>query len=246
MERHLAWPDCVNARDLGGLPTTDGRCTRAAAVVRSDSLDRLTDAGWRALEAHGIRTIVDLRNDVERDAEPYACATAVVHVPIEDDTDRDFVDRWRPFSTPHYYAAALARWPDRAAAAVRAVARAQPGGVVVHCGLGRDRTGLVTMLLLAVAGVGPDDIAADYELSTTRLPPLDVDRLLSTPSHVNPRSRQELAADLATERRRRARMGDRDVLVGLLSSLDAASYLRRAGVDDADLAALRTRLAGEA
>lgn len=161
-----------------------------------------------------------------------------------DDTDRDFVDRWRPFSTPHYYAAALARWPERAAAAVQAVARAQPGGVVVHCGLGRDRTGLVTMLLLAVAGVAPDDIAADYELSASRLPPLDVDRLLLTPSHVNPRSRRELAADVATERRRRARIGDRDVLVGLLSSFDAVAYLGQAGLEDADLTAVRARLVG--
>ena len=86
---------------------------------------------------------------------------------------------------PHYYGAALERWPERAAAAVAAVARAEPGGVVVHCGLGRDRTGLVTMLLLALVGVAPQDIADDCELSTSRLPPLDADRLLSNPSRVN-------------------------------------------------------------
>jgi protein tyrosine/serine phosphatase len=62
-DRHLNWEGCFNARDLGGLRTTDGCVTRWGAVVRSDSLDHLSAAGWSALQAHGIRTIVDLRND---------------------------------------------------------------------------------------------------------------------------------------------------------------------------------------
>ncbi len=49
MTRHLDWPDCYNARDLGGLRTADGGSTRWRAVVRSDILARLTDAGRRAL-----------------------------------------------------------------------------------------------------------------------------------------------------------------------------------------------------
>ena len=242
MGRHLTWDGCVNARDLGGIPTADGRMTRWGAVVRSDSVDRLTDDGWRALKAHGIRTIVDLRNDVERDAAPYSCELDVVHVAIEDDTDEEFVRRWRPFSTPHYYAAALERWPGRAAAAVRAVARARPGGVVVHCGLGRDRTGLVTMLLLTLAGVAPEDIADDYELSAGRLPPLDSVALLSSASLVNPRTPRQLEDDLATECRRRAARSDRDAVLATLASLDVAACLRTAGLDDDDLTAIRTRL----
>ncbi|MDQ3896162.1 MAG: tyrosine-protein phosphatase, partial [Actinomycetota bacterium] len=226
MGRHLAWEGCVNARDLGGMPTGDGRGTRWGAVVRCDSVDRLTAEGWRALERHGIRTIVDLRNDVERAAAPYTCDLDVVHVPIEDDTDREFVRRWRPFSTPHYYAAALAQWPDRAAGAVAAVARARPGGVVVHCGLGRDRTGLIVMLLLALVGVAPEDIADDYELSAGRLPPPDPDALVASASLVNPRSRSQLEDDLATERRRRGERSDREALLGTLDALDVAAYLR--------------------
>ncbi len=240
--RHLDWPGCVNTRDLGGLPTLDGGVTRWRAVVRSDGLDRLTAGGWRALEAHGVRTAVDLRNDIERHAEPYTCGLDVVHVPVEDDTDDEFVARWRPFSTPHYYAAALERWPERMAAAVAAVAGAGPGGVVVHCGLGRDRTGLVTMLLLALAGVASEDIADDYELSARRLPPLDVDRLIAGPSRVNARSRREIEDDLARERRRRERLSDRDAVVATLASLDVAGYLVSAGLSAGDLRAVRARL----
>ena len=231
----------MNVRDLGGLAVADGTVTRRGAVVRADSLDRLTADGWRALEAYGVRTVIDLRNDIEREAEPYACAVPVVHVPVEDDADDEFIRQWRPFSSPHYYAAALARWPQRAAAAVRAVARAGPGAVVIHCGMGRDRTGLISLLLLSLVGVAPSDIAADHELSAAGRP-LDVDAFLITPSRVNARSRRQLEEDLATERRRRAEVSDRDAILATLASLDVAAYLRSAGLDEHDLTAVRERL----
>ena len=109
-------------------------------------------------------------------------------------------------------------------------------------GLGRDRTGLVTTLLLALVGVVPHDIADDDELSTSRLPPLDVDRLLGNPSHVNARSRRQLEDDLSSERRRREQTPDRDAIIATLSSLDVAAYLRAAGLDEHDLTAVRARL----
>jgi protein-tyrosine phosphatase len=242
VDRHLNWRDCSNVRDLGGLPTAEGHMTRRRAVIRSDSLDRLTGDGWGALEQYGVRTIVDLRSDIEREAEPYTCGLRVVHVPIEDDTDEEFIERWRPFSTPHYYGAALERWPQRTVAAVRAVARAGPGGVVIHCGRGRDRTGLISMLLLALAGAEPDDIADDYELSGMRLPPLDVDRFIANPSRVNARTRRELEEDLAKERRRRERISDRDVILAVLTSLDVGTYLRTGGLDEDDMCALGKRM----
>ena len=242
MERHLDWPACANVRDLGGLPTHDGRRTRWGAAIRSDSLDRLTSAGWRGLQAYGVRTVIDLRNEIERDAEPYTCDVTVVSTAIEDDTDTDFVARWRPFSSPHYYRAALDRWPTRTAAAISAFAHARPGGVVVHCGLGRDRTGLVTLLLLALARVAAEDIADDYELSTARLPPLDVDALLAGPSKVNARSRRELEEDLAIERWRREKRSDRQAILELLSSFDVEGYLLDAGLTPSELAAARGRL----
>lgn len=242
VERHLDWPGCANVRDLGGLSTTDGRSTRWRSVIRSDNLDRLTPAGWEALAGYGVQTVIDLRNDIEREAEPYPCGLEVVPVPIEDDTDEEFIRQWRPFSTPHYYRAALERWPKRTAAAFAAIARAGPGGVVIHCGLGRDRTGLVVMLLLALARVTPDEIAADYEMSAGRLPPLDVAAFLSKPSNVNARTRRELDDDSARERRRRESMSDREAILASLAGLDVAAYLRAAGLEADDLHAVRTRL----
>src|SRR6185436_14450338 len=64
--RDLDWDGCVNARDLGGLPTVDGGITRRGVLVRSEAVERLSADGWRALRDHGVRTIIDLREDDER------------------------------------------------------------------------------------------------------------------------------------------------------------------------------------
>ena len=147
-----------------------GRAVRRGAVVRADALDRLTARGWDALVAHGVRTAVDLRNDDElgADVSPRPPAVRTVRCPLDGVEDRAFWDVWSvvpAFGTPEYYAAWLRRFPERAVAAVRAVAWAEPGGVAVHCGLGRDRTGLVTLLLLSLLGAESAVISDDHALS---------------------------------------------------------------------------------
>ena len=166
----LRWPDCVNVRDLGGLHTTDGLVTRPGALVRAGSLSRLTAEGWHALREHGIRTIVDLRNHDERppDAAPRPADVETVHLPHDSMHDREFWDVWQTgpqFASPLYYEPHLERFPDVNAEVVRAIAHARPGGVVVHCAAGRDRTGMVTAVVLALLGVIPRAIAEDYARS---------------------------------------------------------------------------------
>jgi protein-tyrosine phosphatase len=236
LDRNLEWEGCFNARDLGGLPTVEGRQTRWGAVVRSDSLDHLTTAGWSALEAHDIRTIVDLRNDEELEYEAQARPDAIttVHVPLDDISDTDF---WKYLwdeeldGTPLPHRPFLERKPERCAAAVAAVARAEPGGVVVHCGIGRDRTGIVALLLLALVGVTLEEIASDYELSNERLRP-----------HWAGLGWEDQSA-WAEERLKREGTSARDLILATLASLgDLDAYFRMRGLDDENLAALRVRL----
>jgi protein-tyrosine phosphatase len=195
-------------------------------VVRSGTLDRLTPAGWSALRAHGIRTIVDLRNPHELGAEGRPDGLAYVHVALDDVDDREFWERCRVEEldgSPLYYRPFLERKPERCAAAVAAVARAGPGGVVVHCGSGRDRAGLVATLLLAVAGVPAGEIAADYELSASA-PGLEDET-------------REIQAALA-----RRGTSARVAMLDLLATLDVPAYLRDAGVSRAELVAIEERL----
>ena len=234
VDRWLDWDGCCNARDLGGLAAADGRRTRWGAIVRADGLDRLTPAGWAALVAHGVRTIVDLRDDSERkDLPARRDGVTTVHVPLDDTADTDFWDYVRDNEfdcTPLYYPAFLERKPERCARAIAAVAHAGPGGVVIHCAVGRDRTGLVSLLLLALVGVAAEDIATDYLLSEPRLVPLF--------RELGYREQAPIIADI------HARKGitAHESIAETVASLDDSGYLRAAGVTDAELAAVRERL----
>ncbi|MGH3372714.1 MAG: tyrosine-protein phosphatase, partial [Nocardioidaceae bacterium] len=66
---HLDWPNCLNARDLGGLATADGR-VRPGALIRSDSLQYLNGDGVALVRAAGVSRVLDLRNAHECEAFP--------------------------------------------------------------------------------------------------------------------------------------------------------------------------------
>lgn len=174
--RLLPWDGCVNVRDLGGYATADGRRTGFGSVVRSDNPAYLSRQGWKALWDYDVRTVVGLRTVGAEDHEPAEGqlpeGLTFIRVMIEDVTDLDFVEHrvanglW---GTPLYFADAIERWPAMAVSAVRAVAGARPGGVVISCGRGCDRTGLLALLLLHLVGVGADDIATDYAPSIEQM-----------------------------------------------------------------------------
>jgi protein-tyrosine phosphatase len=237
MDRHLTWEGCWNARDLGGLPTRDGRSTRWGALVRSESLHRLTAAGWQALEAHGVRTLIDLRNIEQVATEPQhpPPGIATVGVPLEQGLEEDAeYRRWMAegwLGTPLYYEAFLTRWSDRCARVVAAVATAEPGGVLVHCRMGRDRTGLIVMLLLALAGVSPEDIAADHGLTAERLGQPGAPR-------VEPHD-ENAAVQQVLDQANRSREG---AIVETLAALDLEDCLLAGGLTRNELHTVRSRL----
>jgi protein tyrosine/serine phosphatase len=237
VERDLEWQGCFNVRDLGGLPTTSSRMTRWGAVVRSDAPERLTHAGWEALEAYGVRTIIDLRNDEEREIDDPVPSLDIktVHLPLDDISDHAFWGDWKngpQFGTPLYFQPFLERKPERCASVVGAVARAKPGGVVVHCGGGRDRTGLIAMLLLALVGVPWDDIAVDYERSYERMQNLF--------AALGEEDQRPVIEDYLAQQNTTAHV----VILQILASIDVEACLRTGGLGDDDLAAVRQRLLG--
>ena len=155
-------------RDLGGIRTCDGRTIRRGALIRARSLDHLDD--WAALRELGVRTLIDLRNADERTSAPSPPGITALHLPLDGMDDREFWDEWASdwrFGTPVYYGPHLTRFPDRSVAVLEAIAHAEPGGVLFHCMGGRDRTGMIAMLVLTLVGVAPEDVADDYELSAT-------------------------------------------------------------------------------
>jgi protein tyrosine/serine phosphatase len=223
LNRVLTWDGCNNVRDLGGFKTSAGYKTRWGAVVRSDHPAKLTANGWSALYAHGIRTIISLRTHglVEEDyldTTPRLADITNIEAAIEDFTDVEFIKQWVDtglWSTPLYYRDALMRWPERHVAVIRAIAQAQPGGVLFHCKRGHDRTGIIALLLLSLAGVSPEDIIADYELS------------------VDPEREELLAREHTTTR---------ETILATLALIDIDTYLLASGLRQTDLDAIRLRL----
>ncbi len=173
--RDVAWDTYPNARDLGGLPTLHSPTglTQFGRVVRGPRRELLTTDGWTKARAWGLSSVVDIRNAVEvgRRATDPAVDEAVwegVRVsnhPTDDQDNPDFITFCMPvLDSPAYWEHNIRILPGLIAAALRAVLDAGPG-VLVHCAAGRDRTGLITMLLLANAGVPPEAVAADYAMS---------------------------------------------------------------------------------
>lgn len=162
----------------------DGRRIRPAALIRSDSVDHLTPTGWQQLSEHGVKTIIDLRNEDE--VGNGSCpGFRVVHLPHDSWESQDFWSEWASgpqFGTPLYYGPHLTRFPERTARVLQAVAEAESGGVLVHCQVGRDRTGMVIAILLHLLGLPWSTIADDYLLSQQRLPAYYADRNESDPT----------------------------------------------------------------
>lgn len=234
LERDLEWEGCFNVRDLGGLGTGNGDTTRRGSIVRADGLSRLTDRGWAALVDHGIRTVIDMRNDDELDADVVVRPEAVetLHVALDDIEDREFWEHvWANDldGSPLYFRLFLERKPHQCAQVLKAIAHAHPGGVVFHCSRGRDRTGLVALLVLHLAGVSPQDIVADYELSTDRV------RLLEATL-----GEKDQGSEIAEILRRKETSAEA-LILDLLGSGGVDEQLRAGGLTADDVAALRDR-----
>jgi protein-tyrosine phosphatase len=236
--RALAWDACLNARDLGGITTRDGRRVRRGALIRSDQLCRLDDRGRAAFLAHGVRSVIDLRTpaEVAKDPDPLWHEHGVDYqlIPQQDE------QLWRELdgfarTRAERDAAAIDRRAERIVAMMRAVANAPPGGVLIHCLAGKDRTGIAVALLLALVGVDDAQIAADYALSEAGLAP-ELDAALAAAPSDEERARIMRSYDarpetmLSTLAHLRARHGG------------AEAYLARAGLSDADIQRIRERL----
>jgi len=187
----MSWIDlegAVNVRDVGGLPTVDGRSTRPGVLLRADNLQGLTPADVRRLTGDlGVRTVLDLRTgrEVEQEGPGPLRATDVVHhhvslipeppgEPAEQEIDRAVPHRPdRAGATPTdmtgFYVGYLEDAPQALARALRLLADPATGPALVHCAAGKDRTGVVVAVALSLAGVRREAVVADYARSAERI-----------------------------------------------------------------------------
>lgn len=165
--RRLPLAGAQNTRDLGGYPCAGG-ATRWGVFLRSDSPARLTEADLRYLAAYGVRAAVDLRSPQEGAAQPSrlaSCPDFTVHnVSLNVNIEGIDYEGDLPGSMAGLYIALLDGCRPEITRVMQLLAQAE-GGALFHCAVGKDRTGVIAMLLLKLAGVADDDVVADYAVT---------------------------------------------------------------------------------
>ena len=167
--RRLAFDALFNFRDLGGYPAGGGKTTtRWGVLFRSDGLHRSTPRDLVRLADLGIASVVDLRTPFERiedgSFDDLPSSAAYHHVPLFEDLTGDRPDADSDDYLLRLYTHIVTKRGERVAETIRLVI-ADDKPVVFHCTAGKDRTGVISALVLAAVGVHDDVIAHDYALS---------------------------------------------------------------------------------
>lgn len=223
----------VNLRDVGGLPAGGAR-TRAGMLYRSGNLARLDDHGVAALSALGLRRVIDLRDDDEvvRDPSPaLGLGLTIQRVPLLHGSVASFFEN--DIGLDEMYRRLIDNSAARVVEVVRGIVVDQP--VLVHCTVGKDRTGVTVALALAAAGVDHDAVVADYARTETLLPSQRNERIVAWLRHAHPEGRH--LVELATR-------SPAPVMQRLLDDIatrfgSPADYLRAQGMGDDELVELR-------
>ncbi|WP_099205675.1 tyrosine-protein phosphatase [Scatolibacter rhodanostii] len=159
-----------NTRDLGGYIIEGGSKTRTHVFLRSDSPANLTNEDIEALKAYGVRCVVDLRTETEMVAFPSRLKDVMgidyYHVSIADGiASEGFQLDKIPKNMGEMYVRILSEQSEVLARLIHIFASYKNETVLFNCAAGKDRTGVVAMLLLLLAGVGEETIIADYSMT---------------------------------------------------------------------------------
>ena len=163
-----------NVRDIGCYCDRNGGKLREGRFLRADALGRLDDREWKFLKDYGVTLIVDLRSPMEREQEPFgreaeAAGIRYHSVPMFDNIQSNDGTEEFPSSLHDLYIRML----DKNGAQIREVLREflknEEGCCLFNCTAGKDRTGVIAMLLLGLADVEDDTIIADYSVSAENM-----------------------------------------------------------------------------
>lgn len=179
--RTVALEGGINFRDLGGYQGVAGRRTRWHCLFRSGTTHLLTPSDRKRLAEIGIRAVVDLRSNKERQEHPHGLMGQHNILYWANDYDHVGGNILQMLSDPHLDAAHLRdlmielyrELPYVFSDAYRHLfhqATSGPLPLVFNCAAGKDRTGVAAALLLCALGVAWEDIVADYLLTEKFVP----------------------------------------------------------------------------
>ena len=242
MTRTIRLEGCLNFRDLGGYPTRHGRTVRWSQVYRSDALHLLSAADVTKLRDElRIADVIDLRSSSEVKADgrgPLAAAPMRFHhVPLFDGVVRDRRTEGEPDPVTladRYFL--LAEFAQAPIARVIVTLAETTAPAVYHCAAGKDRTGVISAILLSLLGVDDEIIVADYALTQENLDQI-IDRLMASEGY------QEMLSALPPDTLHAAPETMRALLERVHQKYGSmCGYAQAAGVSDATIEQLRDRL----
>lgn len=225
-----------NVRDLGGTTTRDGARVRPRRLLRGASLAAATARDVQVLDGAGVGVVVDLRANWERAEAGAVPSVFTVHeVPLVEDRDRDEShDVLRAGGLAGYSTWLVAHAGPRLVEVLDVIATSDRG-VLVQCGAGKDRTGLVIALALDLLDVPDEAILADYTATNASLRAIG-EALARTPGYG--RSLQEVPREALT--------APPEAMAAILAALRAAGSVADAlaphGLTPDHVVALRERL----
>ena len=160
-----------NTRELGGYVTKDGKITKYKTFIRSSSLYNLTKEDIKFLLNYGIKVVLDLRSTEETKEKPSKLKDITgikyFNVPLSvDDMQAEITKENGYFDMIQGY---IKRLENKNAIKVifNIIADNDEGALLFNCTAGKDRTGIVAMLLLGLCNVQLKDIVANYQISHT-------------------------------------------------------------------------------
>lgn len=240
VHQRLPWEGSYNARDLGGYPTAAGSLIQPQRLVRSDTPYHLTEQGQQALLDWGIRNMIDLRSTDEVREWPHVFMDheqiQYYSIPLSQSDNPEIQAQLEQAALYQWNFLVLAHAQPQIGRILRQIAHAPPGGLLIHCHAGKDRTGLIVALILALVGVAPGLIISDYVASGAYLLPL-YQPWLDAVAH-DPVQLAKLQHDLSTHPETM-----RDVLDAVEQQYGGVvSYIQRCGLPMDDIILIQKRL----
>lgn len=151
-----------NTRELGGYRAKNGQVTKWRSLLRSDVPNYPCETDFQFLKNYGIRTMIDMRGekDVARKPSGFAHADGIDYFNYSIDEGSGVPESAEAVPESYLDIACTANMGR----VFRCIADAK-GGVMFHCTAGKDRTGVVSAILLSHAGVSDADIIENYVLT---------------------------------------------------------------------------------
>ena len=176
-----------NPRDLGGYVGYQGRKVKMHRLLRTGKISNITRHDQEFLLNYGLTKIIDLRSPTECDHCPDSKIPGVEHfcipISVDDNTKGGKKDLTQVFATyrqdqyagfrmmcERYKSHVLKEHAQHSLHKIlELLANTEKGAVLYHCSEGKDRTGLVTVVLLDLLGVDMETIRQDYLYSNYML-----------------------------------------------------------------------------